>query len=254
MLRILKRIKLNPDIVKINENDIEVDGKTYDYNKIIKFNSVTEEYPFISIVYLLINYNVSHSEYVSKCIKEKIKIVNIASKEQILNEINDFKEVSVKGIFLKPVYKVDHIYDIPIISKINYILVGNNLINKINLNNIEPFITQGSYKEPDNIMISSHVKEFNKGTIRFKAFNSFNNFTKHDWNLVKIVFIDNLENELRINCPNFIKLKAQAIFISMDITAIKNKNQYTCLLCPKIQNDCIMLYDDFWATIMKVCN
>lgn len=254
MLRIFKRIKLNPNIVKINENDIKIDGKTYDYNKIVKFNSVAEEYPLISIVYLLINYNISHSEYVAKCIKEKIKIVNIASKEQILNEIDNFKEVCVKGIFLKPVYKIDHIYDIPVVSNINYILVSNSLINKINLNNIELFITQGHYKEPDNIMISSHVKEFTKDTVRFKAFNSFNNFTKYDWNLVKIIFIDNLENELRINCPNFTKLKTQAIFISMDVATIKNKNQYTYLLCPKIQNNCIMFYDNFWKAIMKVCN
>ena len=246
MLQEFKNILENTKLVNLTDKDILYNNNVIDKNKQIKFEMCNKTYSAGGVILFLLDIEKSHNDYFQLCRKFKVKPIAISDKQSVVEEIRAYKGATVDGEFIKEIYALKKEYKIPQINDYSIIITGYNSDAKVNINNAEEFIKKGVINK-NNTSILSGNSLFKMDSNQFKVFNNFDKFTAEDWNLVKIVFIDEIELEIKLKCPDLSSLKKNALFITFN--DIKNNFD---LFKVKLDDVKVVNYDDMISNINKI--
>lgn len=248
MLKLLRDILNSKEIVKVEEDKILVNGNPIDDKEMVEFKLCEQKYALISVILYIIDRKAKHIDYIKKCKPFSVTPIKLNDKENIVEEIKSYKEEKLKGEFLKMQYATGRKYYVPPFEDINYILVGYDITKKIGLSNVEAFLKDKKVIKNTGSGIISASKEFECEGYKFKVFNDFSKFTEEEWNMVKIVFIDGIEKELKTKCKFYEKVKENAVFIAFEKPEDKNISIFT----PIVKEDTIINYSFMWDDIKNI--
>lgn len=222
MFELLKEILEDTSKVTITNTEILFNGTPVESNAIVDFKLCNKAYDVRSVILFIQDRNIKHVEYMKMCKNFNVKPLALTDKEKVVEEISLFRAQTVDGEFVRNKYKIDRKYNIPMYTECNYILVSFELKNEIGLNNVEEFFVNKHVKPNTGGGILAGTTEFMYKDMHFKVFNDFYSFTEEDWSMVKVMFIDGIERDVKMKCKNYDELKENAVFVAFDKVEDKN--------------------------------
>lgn len=238
---ILKKAANNPNACRIEGTDVHVGGKSYPGDMTVSFPSKKQKsYSLSSAVFYLMHTATPLMTYISLCQQAGIPPVGYLDQLSLKEDVAQYEDMKVPGVFLQPVYTHHKAYDIPCISDMYYIVVPSDVSCPININNASQLLAPAGSRaaalpvfeiDGQTFWVRDNPKELKDG----------------DWKKVKSVFLDGTIQQLEGWEDKFYAIRKKAAIFSVVDCPYQRTNLH-------FKDDKIENLDEIYSTINECLN